>query len=92
MLASDGRILNANGHPFMANSSPLHPRDPIPTIASTDSYIDAQTYCDLAISPRRLERTAEPGTGVICLRDVETGERFVVERKALAKYKLSPAS
>lgn len=57
-----------------------------------NSYIDAQTYCDLAISPRKLERMRDLGKGVIGLRDVETGERFVVDAKTLVKHEVSGAS
>ena len=54
------------------------------------SQVDAATYCQLAVSSRRLERFREsPAT--YGLRDLETGEQYVVDAKVLRRYTVSEA-
>ena len=55
------------------------------------SYIDAATFCDLAISPRLLERFSD-SPDVLGLRDLKTGERFVVDAKVLRGHGISAAN
>ena len=73
-----------------SNPSPSHTHPNSSHRSATEgSYIDAATYCELAISPRRLERMDDPAQGVVGLRDVETGERFMVDAKTLVSYGLT---
>ena len=52
------------------------------------SHIDAATYCEMAVSLRRLERYREsPST--YGLRDMDTGERFVIDANVLGRHGLS---
>jgi len=45
--------------------------------------IDADEFCRLAISARKLVRVDDPARGVRGLHDLETGERFFVEERVL---------
>ena len=56
------------------------------------SLIDAATYCDLAISPRKLERVIDAAKGIVGLRDIETGEQFILEAKTLVAHGVSGAA
>ena len=53
------------------------------------SLVDPATYSELAVSHRRLERYSDIRAGVVGLRDLETGERFMIETRTLVGYGLS---
>lgn len=48
--------------------------------------VDAQQFCELAVSSRNLIRFDDPAAGLRGLHDVDTGERFVIDEFRLSMY------
>ena len=61
----------------------------LPNCERAESIVDAGTYSSLVVSHRRLVRFQEPKTGRLGLRDLETGECFIVEAHTLAGFGLA---
>lgn len=51
--------------------------------------IDAAEFCDLAVSPRNLVRMNDNALGLRGLCDLDTGERFAIEERALLAHGLT---
>lgn len=51
--------------------------------------VGAEEYCQLAISSRSLERCDDKAKGVRGLKDLETGERFLIPENELFAFSVT---
>lgn len=57
------------------------------TVSITDTRVNLNEFCSLAISPsRRLIRVNDPAAGLCGLLDPETGERFLIAERELQMF------